>query len=240
MFINKDFPILYALLDQIVKRDCSRAFLTIIKIFDRMLKHPNLFDATKARYHKHTAIRLTIFLCLYYDNSRLFTLADNQNSFDRPDTKMTTIFNLFVHFKDEFPAISSPPYKAFKALLDKHPDSTANYLKIYLNKFASLHFSRNKILSASYFKILFDLGIRYRILDKDDISLCIWTTVINHKEYMFDALNDEGHVYDLPEDEKSDTRFIKELLKMKGKTPYDYMSYCNPHYHRFCLLLIMQ
>lgn len=238
-FSSKEYPLRSALLSFCVCRDYLKPFLWLMKIFDFMLAMPIIFDPVKTRYKKNSTIRLTIFSCLYYDKADYFLTADSHNNTDQNDTKLTTVFNLLLHFKDEFPALEAAPHNVFDKLMIRHAATTEHYIKIYLNKFTNIsNYSRNRRHSAKYFKYLFDIGIRHKLLDTHFISTCVWSTVINQKEYMFDALNDEGYVYDLTEHEESDIRFIKELLKMKGKSPYEYMTYCNPHYHRFCLLLL--
>jgi hypothetical protein len=239
-FKAKERPWLSKLLGHLVANNQTRIFLWLMRYCNFLLKYPKIFDAERHAYFKLTVIRTATFASLYFDNADFYLIAFNANTSDDTDSKIRTTFNLFLHFEDDFSRIQKPPYSVFNILMRRHPQISSAYTRLYLNKI--LHFSnysRNKKPMSLYFKYLFDIAIKHNIIDSVKVSEYIWVAVTNNKEHIFDILDNDGYIYDLPLDEDSDMHFITSLLKLKGKSPYDYMTYCNPHYQQLCMQLIM-
>ena len=239
-FSHKEFPVISAILTYSVRKNHIKPFTLIMAVYDWLLSIPKPFKPANILYKKNAIIRIVIFASLYYDNADYFLKANAQNTIHDTEVKLRTVFNLFFHFIDEFPIIVSPPYNLFKKLVQRNPQTIEQFSRVYLNKFTSVsNHSRNRRVNAGYFKLLFDLSMESELIDKQFINGLFWSIVTNQKEYMFDALDKDGYIYNPPDHEPSDTEFIIKLLRMKGKSPYDYMTYCNPHYQRYCLLLLV-
>lgn len=230
-FFHKDIPVLSFLISICARKNKLNAFLLLINI------HSLFARGKHSSFKKNAIIRFSLFCSLYYDNSQFFLAAHSLSSGMQGEDNTRTLFSLFFHFEDEFPLLTSPPYDVFRVVNQRLPQSTRAYTRLFLNKFATV--SKNLKKNSQYFKYLFDVAIHYELIDKVFINSLIWSSVINRKERIFDMMDKDGFVYNPPDDEGSDLEFAKKLIAMKGKDPYTYMSYCNPHYQRFCLLLLV-
>jgi len=180
-----------------------------------------------------------IFASLYFDNGDIYLVAQNFNIKEDDTKKVIGTFNLMLHFKDEFPALTSPPYRVFSKINQRNPYIAEHYMLVYLNKYATVsNHSRSRHHNATYFKHLFDIAIKLDLIDEKFINKLFLTIVTQGKEYMFDLLDNDGFVFEATGNDHEEFDFITKLLRMKGKDPYQYMTYCNPHYHSFCLQLL--
>jgi hypothetical protein len=207
-----------------------------MRFYNLLLKYPKFFSQKDTISRKHNIIRITIFASIYYDNDTFFLIANSQNTESDKYAKVLTVFNLLMHFTDEFPEIPAPAFNVFEKLIKRNGDTAAILIYTYLNKYIhASNYSRNRRFLAKYFKHLFDIALKNDLLTQEKINEYLLATVVNEKEYMFDALNADNHVYNAPNDPKGELDFLIKLLKLKGKSPYDYMTYCNEHYQSLCL-----